>query len=472
MQKTSTAAAHPWLAAFKQYRDIRLLYVFLLGCSSGFPFVLIGSNLTGWLTDAGISRAEVGLIGAVFVVYAINFLWAPLLDRVQLPFFTRRLGLRRSWIFCLQGLMLLLIVGVVGTQPAVSLLWTGILALGIAICSATHDIAIDAYRIEIIGSDAGRVPAASAVSIIGWWTGYSLPGYLAFANADVVGWSGVYLWMALVMALLMVFTLLVREPVTDREQLQAAAQLRYAGALKAGSGRIDRILVWLSVTVIEPFADFFRRNGWRLAVSILLFVFLFKIGEAFLGRMSIVFYREIGFSNEDIAHYSKLIGWGLTVGFTLLGSTINIRYGIVRGLFIGGVAMAASNLMFAWIAVTGPDERLFMAAIVVDNFCAAFSTVAFVSLLTWLTGRAFSGAQYALLASLGNLGRTTLASGSGTLVDWLGGNWALFFVLTAVMVMPGLILLLVIGRQLKPDRESHQRDRVERPQPDREPSAR
>jgi PAT family beta-lactamase induction signal transducer AmpG len=460
MLTTTTAVAHPWLAALNQYRDIRLLYVFLLGCSSGFPFVLIGSNLTGWLTDAGINRAEVGLVGAVFVVYAINFLWAPLLDRVKLPFFTRKLGLRRSWILCLQGLMLLLILGVVGTQPAVSLFWTGLLALGIAACSATHDIAIDAYRIEIIGDDAPRVPAASAVSIIGWWTGYSLPGYLAFANADAVSWAGVYLWMALVMALLMGFTLFVREPTSDREQLQAAAQGRYAGALNAGSGPVARVLVWLSVTVLEPFADFFRRNGWRLAVSILLFVFLFKIGEAFLGRMSIVFYREIGFSNEDIAHYSKLIGWGLTVAFTLLGSTINIRYGIVRGLFIGGVAMAASNLMFAWIAVTGPDTTLFMAAIVVDNFCAAFSTVAFVSLLTWLTGRAFSGSQYALLASLGNLGRTTLASGSGVLVDWLQGNWALFFVITALMVIPGLLLLLAIGRQLSESNKRGSSDTV------------
>ncbi|MCP8897863.1 AmpG family muropeptide MFS transporter [Gilvimarinus xylanilyticus] len=444
-----TAKPHPWLAALNNYRDWRLLYIFLLGCSSGFPFVLIGSNLSGWLTDSGIARAQVGLLYSVFAVYAINFLWAPLLDRVRLLGVCRWLGLRRGWIFTLQAIMLGATLLLAGLNPDKDLLLLSLLALLIATCSATHDIAIDAYRIDIIGKDANKVPAASAVSIVGWWTGYSLPGYLAFANADAIGWDGVYLWMAAILALLMVFTLVVREPISDRRALQQAAELRYQGMLDAGNSPWAKAVVWLTVTVVEPFAEFFRRNGVRLALSILLFVFLFKIGEAFLGRMSIVFYREVGYSNEQIAHYSKLVGWGLTILFTLVGSTINIRYGIVRGLFIGGVAMAASNLMFAWIALAGPKESLFLAAIVVDNFCAAFSTVAFVSLLTWLTGRAFSGAQYALLASLGSLGRTTLASGSGFLVDALNGNWALFFVLTAVMVIPGLILLVVIGKKLR-----------------------
>ncbi|MBU2886915.1 MFS transporter [Gilvimarinus agarilyticus] len=446
----SQASTHPWLQALDNYRDWRLLYIFLLGCSSGFPFVLIGSNLSGWLTDTGISRSQVGLLGAVFVVYAINFLWAPLVDRVRLPIVCRLLGHRRGWIFTLQGLMLLATVGLAQTNPVDNLQLLAVFALVIASCAATHDIAIDAYRIEIIGKDSRRVPAASAMSIIGWWTGYSLPGYLAFANAESVGWAGVYSWMAVIVGLLMLFTLIVREPKTDRQALLNAAELRYAGMLNArdNDNPWSRAMVWLSVTIVEPFADFFRRNGWQLAAAILLFVFLFKIGEAFLGRMSIVFYREVGFSNEQIANYSKLVGWGLTIIFTLVGSTINIRYGIVRGLFIGGVAMAASNLMFAWIALVGPKEWLFLATIVVDNFCAAFSTVAFVSLLTWLTGRAFSGAQYALLASLGNLGRTSMSSGSGYLVDALGGNWAFFFVLTALMVIPGLVLLVFIGRKM------------------------
>lgn len=192
--------------------------------------------------------------------------------------------------------------------------------------------------------------------------------------------------------------------------------------------------------MLEPFYDFFKRNGVQVAITLLLFVFLFKIGEAFLGRMSITFYKEIGFSNEQIGHYSKLIGWGATIFFTLVGSVFNVKFGIVRGLMIGGVAMAASNLMFAWIAQTGPSETLFLATIIVDNFTTAFSTVAFVSFLTLLTGQAFSATQYALLASLGNFSRTTLASFSGELVDYLN-DWSTFFILTALMVIPSLIML-------------------------------
>ena len=186
----------------------------------------------------------------------------------------------------------------------------------------------------------------------------------------------------------------------------------------------------------------------KTACTLLLFVFLFKIGEAFLGRMSITFYKEIGFSNEQIGYYSKLIGWGATVFFTLLGSLINVRFGIIKGLMIGGIAMAASNLMFALIANVGPNEHLFLATIFVDNFTTAFSTVAFVSFLTILTGEAFSATQYALLASLGNLGRTTLASFSGELVDYLN-SWPLFFILTAVMVIPSLIMLLMLKGHFK-----------------------
>ncbi|SNX50479.1 muropeptide transporter [Vibrio thalassae] len=424
-----------WLNTVKSYLDKRLLWVFMLGCSSGFPWVLIGSNMSGWLKDAGLTRAAIGYFGSVFAVYAINFLWAPLVDRVKLPILHRALGQRRSWIFLCQSFILVATLFIAGVNPANNLMFTSMLALCIAISSATQDIAIDAFRIDTFPkSQASKLPQASAMAVIGWWTGYSLPGYLAFTNADSMGWNGVYYGMAGIIAILMLFTLLVGEPKTARDQLQAEAEKRHEKVV--GSP----ILSWLSVTVIEPFLDFFRRNGVQVAITLLLFVFLFKIGEAFLGRMSIPFYKEIGFSNEQIGYYSKLIGWGATILFTLLGSMFNVRFGIVKGLMIGGIAMSASNLMFAWIAKVGPNEHLFLATILVDNFTTAFSTVAFVSFLTVLTGQAFSATQYALLASLGNFGRTTLASFSGELVDALN-DWALFFIITALMVIPSLIML-------------------------------
>jgi PAT family beta-lactamase induction signal transducer AmpG len=424
-----------WLETLRSYLDRRLMWVFMLGCSSGFPWVLIGSNMSGWLKDAGLTRAAIGYFGSVFAVYAINFLWAPLVDRVKLPVLHAILGQRRSWIFLCQSVVLVLTLFIAGVNPANDLMFTSMLALGIATASATQDIAIDAFRIDTFPkSESRKLPQASAMAVIGWWTGYSLPGYVAFINADSIGWNGVYYGMAGFVALLMIFTLLVGEPKTQREALQKQAEERHNKVI--GS----KVAAWFSVTVIEPFLDFFKRNGVQVAITLLLFVFLFKIGEAFLGRMSITFYKEVGFSNEQIGHYSKLIGWGATIVFTLVGSMFNVKFGIVRGLMIGGIAMAASNLMFAWIAKVGPNEHLFLATILVDNFTTAFSTVAFVSFLTMLTGEAFSATQYALLASLGNFGRTTLASFSGELADFLN-DWSTFFIITALMVIPSLIML-------------------------------
>ncbi|PWI35198.1 MFS transporter [Vibrio albus] len=424
-----------WTDTIRSYLDKRLLWVFMLGCSSGFPWVLIGSNMSGWLKDAGLTRSAIGYFGSVFAVYAINFLWAPLVDRVKLPLLNALLGQRRSWIFLCQSIILAGTLLIAGVNPANDLMFTSMLALGIATASATQDIAVDAFRIDTFPkSQSSKLPQASAMAVIGWWTGYSVPGYLAFINADSIGWNGVYYGMAMIVGVLMLFTLLVGEPQTQRENLQHQAEDRHSYLL--GS----KVAAWLTVTAIEPFLDFFRRNGVRVALTLLLFVFLFKIGEAFLGRMSIAFYKEVGFSNEQIGYYSKLIGWGVTMLFTFVGSMVNVRFGIVRGLMIGGIAMASSNLMFAWIASAGPNEHLFLATIFVDNFTTAFSTVAFVSFLTVLTGQAFSATQYALLASLGNFGRTTLASFSGELADYLN-NWPLFFVLTAVMVIPSLIML-------------------------------
>lgn len=427
-----------WKTTIQTYLDKRLLWVFMLGCSSGFPWVLIGSNMSGWLTDAGLTRTAIGYFGAVFAIYAINFLWAPLVDRVKLPLLHAWLGQRRSWIFLCQSIMLVCSFFLSGLNPTENLILISAIALAISTASATQDIAIDAFRIDSFPkNNNSKLPQASAMAVIGWWTGYSLPGYFAFSNADAYGWNNVYYGMTVVIVLLMLFTVLTGEPVTQRDELQQQAEKRHEKVVNS------RVVAWLSVTVIEPFLDFFRRNGIQVAITLLLFVFLFKIGEAFLGRMSIVFYKEIGFSNEQIGEYSKLIGWGATMVFTFVGSMFNVRFGIIKGLMIGGIAMASSNLMFAWIASVGPNEHLLLATVLVDNFTTAFSTVAFVSFLTVLTGQAFSATQYALLASLGNFGRTTLSSFSGELVDHLN-SWPLFFIITAVMVIPSLIMLYTL----------------------------
>ncbi|MEO0442404.1 MAG: MFS transporter [Pseudomonadota bacterium] len=416
------------------YKDKRLLTVFVLGMISGFPWVLIGSAMTAWLQESGLTRSAIGFFGSIFIVYAINFLWAPLLDAYSVP----RLGRRRGWIYLMQLLLLLLVVAIAFTKPAINLLWTSMLALGIALVSATQDIAIDAYRIEIIDqAETDKIPAAAAMSTSGWWTGYSLPGAFALILSDQAGieWRHVYLCLGLLILVSMVFVTRIKEP-------------RSVAPAQSADSSVPA-LAWLTDTAFKPIAEFFQRNGVRLAIAILLFVFAFKIGEAFLGRMSIVFYKEVGFTNTDIGIYSKMIGWWVIIIFSLIASALNVRFGLLKGLMISGIAMAATNLMFTWIALVGPDTRLFAATVIVDNFTAAFATVAFVSFISYLTNRAYTATQYALLASLGNLGRTSLAALSGVLVDALGGNWALFFMITTLMVIPALALLVYLSRHIE-----------------------
>jgi len=201
--------------------------------------------------------------------------------------------------------------------------------------------------------------------------------------------------------------------------------------------------------VFDPLVSFFKKNGWQIGAAILAFVFLFKIGEAFMGKMSLVFYKELGFSKSDIAIYSKSLGWITTVVFTLLGGWFAFKAGVVRALFVAGIAMACTNLMFSWLAWAGPSKGLFALAVVVDDIAAAFATVAFVTFISLLVDRTYTATQYALLASIATFGRTTVASGSGWMVDTLDGNWGLFFILTTLMVIPSLILLWFIRQKLE-----------------------
>ena len=205
---------------------------------------------------------------------------------------------------------------------------------------------------------------------------------------------------------------------------------------------------FLANTVWGPLGSFFRKNGISVALALLGFIFLFKVGEAFMGKMSLIFYKEIGFSKSDIALYSKGLGWITTVAFTILGGFLAIRSGTFKALLFAGIAMAATNIMFSILAWTGKSEWVFALAVLLDDIAAAFATVAFVTFISLLVDRTYTATQYALLASIGTMGRTTLASSSGALVDWLHGDWGVFFILTALMVTPSLILLWFIRTRI------------------------
>lgn len=515
------------------FKDKRLLTVFFFGIASGFPWVLVGSAMSGWLKDEGLSRSSIGLFGLIFAAYSINFLWSPLVDRLKVPLLTNKFGQRRSWIMLTQFIILLAAMQMTQLDVANQLSMMALFGLFLAIAGATQDIAIDAYRIDILNDrDSNYLAAGSAMATAGWWTGYAGLGSIPFILVDQPDWtwSQVYAVLAIVVALLMITAFIVKEPESNRQQTHQNIEQNYLSAMPSQGPRpllilailpvivlsivyanigypgwpesyisknyqfnaivvailsllvlfifqlktlnrslvyrnisklddvdinvvfsrnaIHRLTAWLLATLVAPIQEFFDRNGTKLAVSILLFILLFKLGEAYLGRMSIVFYREVGFSNADIAYYSKMINWAVTIFFSLVGSVFTIRYGILKGLFIGGIAMASSNLLFSAMALVGPNKLLFAFTVFVDGFTSAWGSVAFVALLSVLCNKSFTASQYALMASLGTFGRVMLGSYSGIIVDWLDGNWALFFVFTSLMVIPSLLFLYSIRKPL------------------------
>ena len=508
------------------FKDRRLLTIFCFGIASGFPWVMTGSAMSGWLQDEGLSRSSIGLFGLIFVTYSINFLWSPFVDRLKVPWLTKTLGQRRSWILFTQFFIVIAAyqLSVIDISNQLSL--AALLGLTIAFFGSSQDIAIDAYRIDILANDdSNYMSAGSAMATAGWWTGFAGFGSIPFILVDQPNWvwSEVYIVLAIIMAFLMLTALIVKEPTSNREEELDSIQNKYLEALPQqgkkpllalliiptifiaiiyanigypawpetiispdykfsfisllivsllyffsrqlsqinksirehntpiyiNAPRIShKIAAWLLTTLVAPIQEFFDRNGFKLAFSILLFIFLFKLGEAYLGRMSIVFYKEVGFSNSDIAYYSKMLNWATTIVFSLIGSVFTIRYGILKGLFIGGIAMGSSNLLFALMAVVGPNKLLFAATVFVDGFTSAWGSVAFVALISVLCNKTFTASQYALMVSLGTFGRVMLGSYSGIIVDWLDGNWALFFVMTALMVIPSLLFLYYIRKPL------------------------
>ncbi len=521
-------SSHSFLHILSYFKDRRLLTIFCFGIASGFPWVMIGSAMSGWLKDEGLSRSSIGLFGLIFIAYSINWLWSPLVDRLNIFKLSRFIGHRKSWIICTQAIIVFAALQLSQLEAHDQLSVMALFGLLIAIAGATQDIAIDAYRIDILSGDNNLMAAGSAMATSGWWTGYAGLGSIPFllANNPNWQWPDVYLVLAAIMALLMIIALVVAEPKNYREYNQQKIEQGYLQALPyfgyqsllilfilpliiaiiiyANIGYpawpeylfareyqllvisitillllmlflvqlaqinhrvknqlsssssvsstkitlIHRLTAWLLTTMVAPIQEFFQRNGTRLALSILLFIFLFKLGEAYLGRMSIVFYREVGFSNADIAYYSKMLNWAVTIIFSLIGSVFTMRYGILKGLFIGGIAMASSNLLFALMAVVGPNKALFAFTVLVDGFTSAWGSVAFVALLSVLCNRSFTASQYALMASLGTFARVMLGSYSGIMVDWLEGNWSLFFILTALMVIPSLLFLYSIRKPL------------------------
>ena len=318
-----------------------------------------------------------------------------------------------------------------------------------------HMVANKVVKIILVGS---KLPAfaSAAMAVVGWWTGYKLGGVLSLFSADYLQkigfenyWQLTFLILGILIILMNIGLMFVNENQSvDRQNQQLKNDNLILSKFK-NENIFTRFITWTIGTISGPIISFFKKNGFSIAIGILGFVFLFKVGEAFLGRMSIIFYKEIGFSKSDIAIYSKTLGWITTVIFTLLGGLFVIRSGVLKAMFLAGIIMASTNIFFSILAWSGKSEIIFAIAVIFDDIAAAFATVAFVAFISMLVDRTYTATQYALLASIGTAGRTTLASSSGALVDWLNGDWGIFFILTALMVIPSLIILLILKNKLQ-----------------------
>jgi PAT family beta-lactamase induction signal transducer AmpG len=455
LRKTASMRKTTSMSGLSAYYDRRMWRILLLGAISGFPWVLIGSALSLWLKEDGLSRSAVGWAGLIFAVYAVNFLWAPLIDHVRIPVLAQRFGHRKSWIICFQAVIMLALLGWSMLSPSTNIWMVMGCGLLIATASASQDITIDALRIEQIGeTEKSSMAAGAAVAVVGWWSGYKIGGMVTLIAADLFEkagyanyWQLTFLCLCGLIVIATIGVMMIPEA-SASDRIKAQSQAATSLAAQFGHGRTAAIAGFLAHAVWGPLSSFFRKNGMAVALALLGFIFLFKIGEAFMGKMSLIFYKEIGFSKSDIAFYSKGIGWITTVSFTLIGGFLAIRSGTLKALFFAGVAMAATNLMFSILAWTGKSEWVFAIAVLLDDVAAAFATVAFVTFISLLVDRTYTATQYALLASIGTMGRTTLASSSGALVDWLNGDWGLFFIITAGMVLPSLLLLWSIRARI------------------------
>ncbi len=409
-------------AGLRVYGDARLLGILCLGLASGLPAPLIFANLSIWLADEGISRTSVAVFGMVATPYAVNFLWAPVFDHIAPPGLSR-LGQRRGWLLILIVLLAFALVALGQQNPVDDLPLMAVCAVIAAAVSASLDIVVDAYRIEIM--DEAGMGAASATGVFGWHIGGSVIGGAGgLLLASAYGWSVAYAVLAAILLVPWIAVLLIREPqAVEKPSSHQTPTHNIGHALRRA--------------VFEPLQRLMDRPMWW---QILAFIILFKLGEAMLGRMSGVFYREMGFDYETIAEVGKLYGVTATLVGGMLGGGVLRVMGIGRGLFVSGVLMAATNLLFAGLAAN-PEKSWFIFAVVGDGLTSGFALVAFVAFLSRLCTAGYAATQYALLASIGNFARIQMSGISGWLVDSLDGNWQVFFMITACFAVPGLVIL-------------------------------
>jgi PAT family beta-lactamase induction signal transducer AmpG len=409
----------------RPWRDRRFLVLLGLGFSAGAPLPLVaGQVLRQWFTESGLSLGAIGLTALIGLAYANKFLWSPALDAVRPPL---PLGQRRGWLLAIQFALVAAILGVAMTDPTQGASLTVALAVVVAFLSASQDIVVDAWRIEMLGEDAERQAWGLAAYVWGYRLALLASGAGTLLLVQWIGWGGAYAVASLLMLPGIVAVLAGRE----------------------GARPVAVVLGWrarLRASVVDPFAEFLQRRGW---LAILLFVSLFKLGEALAGVMTTPFYRSLGFTREDVATVATVFGMVATLAGALAGSWLIGRIGIGRALVVTGLGQMLSNLMYLALVGGGRDMPMLFAQVGVESFTDGLADAAFLTYLSGLTSRAFTATQYALLSSLAAVPLRTLGASSGWLAEAMG--WSAFFLLTTAAALPAMAIMLWLLRRLPPE---------------------
>lgn len=462
-QQDTTAPVRSWREALLVYTKKPVMVIALLGFSAGLPFLLVFSTLTAWLADVGVEKTAIGFFAWVGLTYSIKVFWAPVVDRLKIPLLSRWLGLRRSWILVGQIGIASGLVLMSGLNPHESLLLIALAALLVAFSSATQDISLDAYRIEIV--DDNFQGAMAAAYIFGYRLALLVASGGALLIAGAVDWPLTYLTMACLMLLAMLATLWADPTQQKSEQHRAEDEAEMVDRIMGKSMHLNhrpRWQRWWLGAVVCPFLDFFQRNG-KFALLILAFIAVYRISDITMGAMANPFYLDLGYSKFDIGTVAKFSGFFVTMLGAFLCGVFVVKWGVMKPLMLGAILVASTNLLFAVLALVSEIDQqqlvtpsLTWLAVVVgaDNLAAGISNTAFVAYLSSLTNRSYTATQYALFSSLMTLPGKFISGFSGWVVDSAG--YTEFFILASGLGLPAIALVVVLmwhERKPMPDKE-------------------
>ncbi|MDG1712580.1 MAG: MFS transporter [Woeseiaceae bacterium] len=434
-QKANVLSSNNWRFYFQE----KIITLFFLGFSAGLPFPLVYSTLTGWLEEADIERSTISTFAWLGFAYSFKFLWSPLVDSLKIPVLSNWLGRRRAWLLVSQLGIACSLFLLSGIDPGYALKMFTFVAIAVALLSATQDIALDAYRIEIAEIEMQGLLAAAYQ--YGYRVAIAVGTAGAFLIAEYGSWSISYKAMSLCMLVGIGTTLYCNEPEDkryDRKLIQ---------------GKREQFKQWILLAVVNPFTDFFKRYGSQ-AIILLLFISFFRVSDYVLGILASPFYLDIGFSKTQIAGVAKFYGLWVSLIGTAFGATAILKFGVSKCIVVATILIASTNLFFALMAYTGPYMSLLTITISADNFTMGFAGTVFLSYLSSLTNLSFTATQYALFTSVSTFLGKFAAGFSGNIQESIG--WVGFFLYAALMGVPAIILSLFVAKKIQTV-EAHQK---------------